>query len=45
MNVSWVQVFEGFWVGDRSREVARESFSWIALIDFMFFVGCGDGLL
>ena len=32
-----MQVFEDSWVGDRSREVARELFYWMALVDLMFF--------
>ena len=37
MNDLWVQVFEGSWLGNRSREVVRESFYWMAFVDLVFF--------
>ena len=37
MNDSWVQGFEGSWLGAISKEVVRESFYWMDLVDLMFF--------
>ena len=37
MNAYWVLCFEGSWVEDISRDMARGSFSWMALVDLMFF--------